>query len=129
AMTGGLRLAHDWFPAPLPRNVEIGEGSWLYSAFAFLHCRSSEPVAVRIGRSSGVYQGSFFELGPRGSVAVGDFSTLVGVIVSTNGPVIIGNYCFLAHEVVIADGFAARPWREGEAAMGGAVVDSQGISI
>jgi len=114
-MTGGLRLAHDRFPVPLPRYVEIGDGSWLYSAFAFLHCRSREPVAVRIGRSSGVYQGSFFELGPRGSVAVGDFSTLVGVIVSTNGTVTIGDYCFLAHEVVIADRAAARPCRDADA--------------
>ena len=127
-MTGGLRLAHDWFPAPLPRNVEIGEGSWLYSAFAFLHCRSTQQVAVRIGRASGIYLGSFFDLGPAGSVVMGDYSTLVGVIIAANGPVTIGSYCFLAHEVVIADSFAARPWRQGEAA-GGTVADPQGISI
>lgn len=115
-MQGGHRLAHDWFDAALPPNVQIGDGSWLYSSFAFVHCRSTEPVAVRIGRSSGVYHGSFFDLGPRGSVAVGDFSTLVSVIITTNGPVTIGDYCFLAHDVVIADRGAAQPWRDADAA-------------
>jgi acetyltransferase-like isoleucine patch superfamily enzyme len=115
-ISGGTHLAHDWFPAPVPVNAEIGEGSWLYSSFAFLHCRSTERIAVKIGRSSGVYLGSFFDLGPRGRVVVGDFSTLVGVIISTNGGVSIGNYCFLSHEVVIADGPAARPWQAADAA-------------
>jgi acetyltransferase-like isoleucine patch superfamily enzyme len=109
-VTETSHLAHDWFPRPLPRNVALGDGSWLYSAFAFLHSRSLQPVAVRIGRSSGIYHGSFFDLGPQGTLVVGDFSTLVGVIIATNGNVSIGNYCFLAHEVVIADAFAARPW-------------------
>jgi acetyltransferase-like isoleucine patch superfamily enzyme len=104
-------LPHDWFPRALPQNVEIGEGSWLYSSFAFLHCRSQRSQALRIGRSCGVYNGSFFDLGPNGEVKIGDFSTVVGVIFATNGHVRIGNYCFLAHEVVIADGHATIPWR------------------
>ncbi len=128
-MTVGRRLPHDWFDAAMPRNVRIGDGSWLYSSFAFLHCCSTEPVAVRIGRSSGVYHGSFFELGPRGSVAVGDFSALVGVIISTNGAVSIGDYCFLAHEVVIADGVAARPWRAADAALRGTEQGSPAVTI
>ncbi len=104
-------LAHDWFPAPVPANVEIGRGSWLYSSFAFLHYRSKRPLAVRIGRSCGIYNGSFFELGPEGEVEIGDFSALVGVIFATNGRVRIGAYCFLAHQVVIADEHAAVPPR------------------
>ncbi len=110
-MTSPISLPHDWFPRPLPSNVEIGEGSWLYSSFAFLHCRSHRPQAVRIGRLCGVYNGSFFNLGPNGEVDIGDFTALVGVIFATNGSIHIGNYCFLAHEVVIADGHAAMPPR------------------
>ena len=103
-------LAHDWYPEPVPDNVEIGDGSWLYSTYAFLHCRSEKPHAVRIGRHCGVYNGCFFELGPRGAVTVGDYSTLVGVIIATNSRVVIGDYCFLSHEVVIADTATATPW-------------------
>jgi acetyltransferase-like isoleucine patch superfamily enzyme len=128
-MTRGTHLAHDWFPAPVPHNVELGEGSWLYSSFAFLHCRSTERVAVRTGRACGIYTGSFFDLGPAGSVVVGDYSTLVGVIISTNGAVAIGNYCFLAHEVVIADASAARPWRADEAAAPTGAANPTGVSI
>jgi acetyltransferase-like isoleucine patch superfamily enzyme len=104
-------IAGDWFDRPLPANLHIGEGSHLYSSYAFLHSRSERPCAVRIGRSTGVYNGSFFELGPRGEVRIGDYCTLVGVIVASNGLVVIGSYAFLAHEVVIADEFAATPAR------------------
>jgi acetyltransferase-like isoleucine patch superfamily enzyme len=102
-------LAHDWFPRPLPANVEIGERSWLYSSFAFVHCRSVRPCAVRIGRDTGVYHGSFFDLGPRGEVEIGDYCTLVGAVVACNSRVEIGDYSFVAHEVTFADTFAAVP--------------------
>jgi acetyltransferase-like isoleucine patch superfamily enzyme len=102
-------LDHDWFPVPLPDNVILGERSWLYSAYAFVHCRSRRPHAVRVGRDSGVYHGSFFDLGPRGEVMVGDFCTLVGAVFACNSRVIIGDYVFIAHEVTFADEFAATP--------------------
>jgi acetyltransferase-like isoleucine patch superfamily enzyme len=109
------RLALDWFDAEVPANVHIGEGSWVYSAYAFVHARSRRPYAVRIGRHSGVYQGCFFDLGPGGEVVIGDHCTLVGVTIATDARVAIGSYAFLAHEVVIADHCAAAPWR-GDAA-------------
>jgi acetyltransferase-like isoleucine patch superfamily enzyme len=96
-------LAHDWYPQALPENVALGDGTWLYSSFAFAHFYSRRPMAVRTGRACGIYNGCFFDLGESGEVAIGDFSTLVGVIVRTNGRVKIGSYCFLAHEIVIAD--------------------------
>lgn len=108
-MTASAVLAHDWFARPLPPNVELGTGSWLYSSFAFLHCRSQREAAVRVGRCTGIYDGSLFELGPDGEVHIGDCCTLVGVIVASNGRVRIGDYCFLAHEVVIADSPFALP--------------------
>jgi acetyltransferase-like isoleucine patch superfamily enzyme len=102
-MSSSMVLEHDWFPRLLPSNVLIGQNTWIYSSFSFLHFRSQRKVAVRIGKSCGIYNGCFFELGPEANVEVGDFTTLVGVIFSTNGSVSIGSYCVLAHEVVIAD--------------------------
>jgi len=99
-------LEHDWFPRPVPDNVVIGERCWLHSAHAFVHCRSRRGVAVRIGDDTGVYHGSHFELGPRASVDIGRFCTLVGAIVRSDGDVRIGDHTFVAHAVVIADG----PW-------------------
>jgi acetyltransferase-like isoleucine patch superfamily enzyme len=102
-------LEHDWFPRQIPENVVIGERSWLYSSFAFVHSRSRRPVAVRIGSDTGVYNPSFFELGEEGEVEIGDFCALVAVTIVTNSRVVIGDYAFLAHDVVVADSFAAVP--------------------
>ena len=97
------QLDHDWFPRPLPENFEVGERSWVYSSFAFLHCAARLPAAVRVGHDTGIYNGTFFDLGPHAEVQIGDFCTLVGAIIRTNARVTIGDFSFLAHEVVLAD--------------------------
>jgi acetyltransferase-like isoleucine patch superfamily enzyme len=102
-------LAHDWFPRPIPSNVLIGAQSWLYSSYAFLHYQSRRPVGLRIGSNTGIYHGSFFELGPEGEVEIGDYCSLVGAIIATKGRVVIGDYGLIAHEVVIADEVVAIP--------------------
>lgn len=109
-MTPSLVLSHDWFPQPLPSNVVLGERSWCYSSFAFLHYRSRRPCGLRVGHDTGIYAGTFFDTGPDAEVEVGDFATLVGVIICTNSRVVIGSYAFLAHEVVIADRAGAFPF-------------------
>jgi acetyltransferase-like isoleucine patch superfamily enzyme len=98
-------LEHDWFPRPLPDGAQLGERSWLYSSYAFHHCHGR----VRVGADSGVYNGTFFDLGPDGEVEIGRFCTIVGAIIRTNGRVAIGDHTFIAHEVVLADSAFARP--------------------
>ena len=100
-------LQHDWFERPLPHNVRVGAESWLYSSYAFLHYRSSSLEGVAIGNNTGIYNGTFFDLGPRGSARIGNFCTIVGAVFSSNGRIIVGDYVLIAHEVTIADtGFA-----------------------
>ena len=106
-------LPHDWFPRPLPSNIEIEASSWLYSSFAFLHYASQRERGVRIGRNSGIYNGTFFDLDAEGEVTIGDYCAIVGAIFAGNIRVSIGNYAFIAHEVTIADHFAAVPPEEG----------------
>ncbi len=106
-------LPHDWYPRPLPSNATLGAGTWLHSSFAFLHNHSEQSDAVVVGENTGLYINTQFNLGPRGRVHIGSFCTIVGLIVSTNGSVWIGDYTFIAHEVVIADGPCALPsWRK-----------------
>ena len=116
----GGSLEHDWYPEPLPDNVVIGERSWVYSSFAFLHYRSERPVGVRIGHDTGVYYTSFFELGPDGEVDIGDFCSIVGAVISANGRVEIHDYAFIAHDVVIADSVFAGPPGDQQALAGDA---------
>jgi acetyltransferase-like isoleucine patch superfamily enzyme len=102
-------LLHDWYSKPLPANVELGDGSWLYSTFAFRHYQSRRPVGVRVGRKTGLYHGTFFDLGPSGELSVGDYCTLVGAIICSDRQIRIGHYVFVAHEVVLADTACAVP--------------------
>ena len=104
----GVSLA-DWFDRPVPKNVRIGADSWLYSSFAFLHYRSRTPEGVVIGSNTGIYNGTFFDLGPEGTAQIGDFCTIVGAIFSSNGHIILGDYVFIAREVPIADKAFATP--------------------
>ncbi len=67
-MTKAVKLSHDWFPGALPQNVNIGERSWLYSSFAFRHYNSECSCGVNVGHDTGLYNGTFFDLGPNGEV-------------------------------------------------------------
>lgn len=102
-------LEHDWFPRPVPEDVEIEPGAWLYSSYAFHHNRGR----VRIGAHTGIYSGTAFELGPCGEALIGGFCTIVGPVIASNGPVHIGDHSFIAHEVFIAGHAFARPPGQG----------------
>jgi acetyltransferase-like isoleucine patch superfamily enzyme len=102
-------LDHDWFPRPVPANVLLGARSWLYSSFAFIHYQSRRPCGVRVGHDSGLYDSTFFELGPSGEVEIGNYCTVVGAIFACNSRVVIEDYALIAHDVVLADTPAAVP--------------------
>lgn len=102
-------LEHDWYPAALPSNMTVGDGSWVWSSYGFIHYRSRRPLGVRIGDHTGVYETTFFGLGPSGEVRIGDYCTVVGVTFCTNHRVQIGNHSFLSKPITIADSFAAVP--------------------
>jgi acetyltransferase-like isoleucine patch superfamily enzyme len=71
------------------------------------------PVGLRVGNDTGLYHGTFFDVGPDAEIQIGDYCSLVGVIFATNGSVTIGDYTFMAHEVVIAEGPWALPGSDG----------------
>ena len=102
-------LEHDWWPRPVPRNVVIGEGSWIYSSYAFLHYRSEKPCGVRIGHDTGVYVGTMFQLDRGGEVSIGNYGAIAGPIIATSGRISIGDYALISYEVVIADSPFAGP--------------------
>jgi acetyltransferase-like isoleucine patch superfamily enzyme len=96
-------LPHDWFCRELPSGLQLGPRCFLYSAFSFLHCQPSAKNVVRINNDSGIYHGTFFELGPDARVEIGSYCTLVGAILRVEREVRIGDYVFIAHEVVLSD--------------------------
>ena len=108
-MSGARWLEHDWWPSPLPDNVSVGEGSWVYSSYAFLHYASSRPRGVTVGARSGVYQGTFFDLGRDGEVHIGDYCTIAGPIFAGDVRVEIGNYSMVSYQVLFAESQWAIP--------------------
>jgi acetyltransferase-like isoleucine patch superfamily enzyme len=102
-------LPHDWFPRPLPGNVVIGDGSWFYSSYALRNFQSRRPCGLEVGRNTGVYINTFFDLGPDGEVRIGAFCTISGPVFSTNARVEVGDRVLISEEVVIADHFATTP--------------------
>jgi serine acetyltransferase len=108
-------LEHDWFSRPLPDHVRLGPRSWLHSSFAFTHYGSCAPHGVTIGSDTGLYAGTFFDLGPDAQVEIGNYCSIVGAIFATNGRVSIGDYGLVAHEVVFADSHWQTPGDGGAA--------------
>ncbi len=92
-----------------PANVRLGEGSWIYSAFAFLHYFEPRPVGRGSVTTPVSTTAPSSTSARKGEVEVGDYCSIVGAIISTNGRVSIGDYTFIAHEVVIADHPFATP--------------------
>src|SRR5258708_35282719 len=95
-------LPHDWFPGSLPGNVVIGDGSWFYSSYALRNFHSRRPRGLEVGRNTGVYINTFFDLGPDGEVRIGDFCTISGPVFSTNARVEVGARVLISAEGGIA---------------------------
>lgn len=96
-------LEHDWYDQPLPAGVVLGERSWVYSSYAFLHCVSEVDPCVRVGDDSGVYDGSMFELGPQGSVHIGRFCSIVAAVIRLAGPMILEDHALISWDVFVSD--------------------------
>jgi len=103
-------LPNDWYDKPLPENVFFGEDSWLWSTYVFRHYFSKRPHGLSVGQNSGIYEGTTFDLGPNGEVSIGDYTTMVCANICTNNKIIIRDYVFIAHGVVLADSAYAYPY-------------------
>jgi acetyltransferase-like isoleucine patch superfamily enzyme len=89
--------------------MSLGVDSWLYSSYSFIHFASRQSDAIIIGDNTGIYDGTFFDLGENGSLSIGDYCTVVGAVFCCDGHVQIDDYALIAHEVVFANGSIAIP--------------------
>ena len=68
----------DWHPGVIPRNVLIDPEAYVETSYSFDKCRSEAAVGMRIGRGASVYLGAMFDIGPAGSVSIGQFALVNG---------------------------------------------------
>ena len=97
------RIEGDWWPHPIPPNVNFGSGFYCESAQIFRQFRSVQPRAVTLGDHVSCYSGCSFALGPEGTCTVGDFTLLNGALVMAQARISIGSYCLISWNVGIAD--------------------------
>ena len=97
------RVEADWWPHPIPENVEFGEGLYCESAQIFRFLKSKEPGAVILGNHVSCYAGCSFAIGPRGHCRIGDFTLLNGALIMAEDRIEIGSHCLVSWNVGIAD--------------------------
>ena len=93
----------DWWPEPIPPNVEFGEGFYCESAQIFKKLVSKKPGAVVIGKHVSCYAGCSFAVGENGRCTVGDFTLLNGALIMVEERIDIGSHCLVSWNVGIAD--------------------------
>ena len=96
-------VEQDWYPDPIPTNVDFGEGFYCESAQVFKKMLSKAPHAVVFGDHVSVYAGCSFAIQKDGKCTVGDFTLLNGAIVMSEELVEIGSHCLISWGVGIAD--------------------------
>src|SRR5256712_9237416 len=93
----------DWWPDPIPQNVEFGEGFYCESAQIFRRIRSKKSGAIVIGKHVSCYAGCSFSVGEKGQCTIGDFTLLNGALIMADEKIEIGSYCLISWNVGIAD--------------------------
>jgi acetyltransferase-like isoleucine patch superfamily enzyme len=97
------RLENDWYDGRVPDNVELGPQCYLESSFSFTPYRAEGPRALLLGRGSHIYSSTLFDLGKRGSVAIGECSMLNGARLICEHRIEIGAYATISWNVIFMD--------------------------
>ena len=96
-------VEHDWSPRRIPENITWGEGFYCESAQCFLHFKGKRQPAVEIGNHVSVYAACQFAVSGNAHVTIGDFTLLVGALITCETRVEIGSHCLISWGVGIAD--------------------------
>ena len=102
-VTKNRQVENDWWPEPIPPNVEFGEGFYCESAQIFRKLQSKKSRAVVIGTYVSCYAGCSFAIGENGHCTIGDFTLLNGALIMAEESIEIGCYCLISWNVGIAD--------------------------
>jgi len=93
----------DWWPDPIPANVEFGEGFYCETTQIFRHLRNKKSGAVVFGNHVSCYAGCSFSIGENGQCTVGDFTLLNGALIMAEEKIEIGSHCLISWNIGIAD--------------------------
>lgn len=100
---GRLHIEHDWHPASLPPNIQLGEMSYPDTSYSFTTCFSNKTVGFHLGYASGNYGHGIFTTGECGEIIVGKYVVLQCTRIISNVSVTIGDHCMLSWGSVVTD--------------------------
>lgn len=112
------RIDGDWCDLGLPPNVLLARGAHVETSYSFHRFRSRRDPAITFGRGASAYLGTTFDLGPRGSVTIGDYAMLNAAQLSIDGHLEIGDHALVSWGVVVMDGYRVPFTPEGRRRLG-----------
>ncbi len=98
------RVEHEWYPAVLPSNIELGRNVYIDSSYAFRRFRSRQQPGLVMADGSGLYHflGAIVT-GPEAVVRIGTFTCLNGCSIVAHTRIEIGAFCLIAWRTVVTD--------------------------
>lgn len=98
----GSRLEGDWFDAPIPENIEVGENCVVDSSFCFKHFFATDHIGLRAGSHVTLWRTSL-ATEEDGVIEIGDYCYIANASLVCSERITIGSRCFIAGGVTIAD--------------------------
>jgi acetyltransferase-like isoleucine patch superfamily enzyme len=106
-MTGERKLPWDWYDGAIPGNASIDDNAYLETAYSFHRYRSKASQGVRMGPGSAAYFGTVFDVGPNGTVQIGQFTLVHSAWFMCDRRIEIGDYTLISWNVVLLDSYRA----------------------
>jgi acetyltransferase-like isoleucine patch superfamily enzyme len=101
-LKAGKPISNDWWHAPVPTNIQVGENTKIDSSSTFKHFFSKLPVGLKVG-SHVTFLRSSLATEENGYIEIGDYCLLSNTSIACYHHVSIGNYVFIAGGVNIVD--------------------------
>ena len=95
-------LPDDWYPGTIPDNVVCEKTSYIGSSYNFSRYHSEREVGVRLGHSTALCN-TILDMGPRGTISIGDHSLVTDAYIICDSEIEIGSYVLISWFVVLMD--------------------------
>lgn len=102
-------LAYDWFPRPLPENIQLGANVYIETSYIFAAFYSAMQPGLEMEEGSGAYALTCIATGPQAAIKVGAYTCLNGGSLIADDAIEIGAHCLLAWGSVVTDSITPRP--------------------
>jgi acetyltransferase-like isoleucine patch superfamily enzyme len=98
-----IGLPDDWYPGSVPENIRVHATARLGSSYAFTRFASCQSVGLRMDYGASLGDGAVLDVGPAGSVILGEYALVGPVYIICENEVRIDAHAMIAWGTVIID--------------------------